>query len=73
MDNNTYSIKEIITNVPIKEETKKGNDIEMKKDKTLELNKDMIKEVVKEIWKKQKYQDVGNIQKIVRDATKKIK
>ena len=45
----------------------------MKKDKTLELNKEMIEEVVKGIWKKQKYMDVGNVQKIVREATKNIK
>ena len=45
----------------------------MKKDKTLELNKEMIEEVVKGIWKKQKYMYVGNVQKIVREATKNIK
>jgi hypothetical protein len=59
--------------VKLLEEPKKVDEITPKKDNFFDPYKELIQKTVKETWKKDKFKEIGNIQKVVRQSIKTIK
>lgn len=65
--------EEAIKLLEIIEEPKKKDEIAPKKDKFFDPYIELINTTVKETWKKDKFKEIGNIQKVVRQSIKTVK